>query len=153
MAIWLAGHHGPVTDNAYRLIFAFGALLLIVAAGLRTWGTSYLQAEVLRDTHLHTERLLADGPYRHVRNPLYLGNIFLAAGIGLMASRIGCLILLLGMTVFVIRLLLPEESELWRDQGEPYRFYCAAVPRVVPSLRPRMPPAGNAAGLRGSAPS
>jgi hypothetical protein len=88
--------------------------------------------------------LLADGPYRHVRNPLYLGNIFMAAGIGLMASRIGFLILWLGMTVFVIRLLLREESELLRDQGESYRSYCAAVPRLVPSLTPRVPSAGNA---------
>jgi len=144
IADWLAKGHGSVTDNAYRLVFAFGAFLLTVAAFLRTWGTSYLQAAVMRDSRVHTEKLLADGPYRHVRNPLYLGNIFMAAGVGLMASRIGCLILLLGMTVFVVRLLLREESELLRDQGEPYRAYCAAVPRLLPSLLPRVPPAGNA---------
>jgi protein-S-isoprenylcysteine O-methyltransferase Ste14 len=142
---WLAKHLGTTaTDNCYRLIFALGALLLALAALLRTWGTSYLQADVMRDPQVHTEKLLADGPYRHVRNPLYLGNIFMALGIGLMASRIGFLVLSLGMTVFVIRLLLREEAELVRDQGEPYRRYCAAVPRLVPSLAPRVPPAGNA---------
>jgi protein-S-isoprenylcysteine O-methyltransferase Ste14 len=140
----LAKPHGSVTDNASRLVFAFGALMLIVAALLRTWGTAYLQAAVMRDARVHTEKLLADGPYRHVRNPLYLGNIFMAVGIGLMASRLGFLILMLGMTVFVIRLLLREESELLRDQGEPYRAYCAAVPRLLPSLPPRVPSAGNA---------
>jgi protein-S-isoprenylcysteine O-methyltransferase Ste14 len=144
IANWLAQRRGPITDNSYRLIFAFGALLLTVAAFLRTWGTSYLQADVMRDSHLHTERLLADGPYRRVRNPLYLGNIFMAIGVGLMASRIGFLILLLAMTVFVFRLLLREESELLRDQGESYRSYCAAVPRLLPSLTPRVPAAGNA---------
>ena len=72
----------------------------------------------MRDSKIHTERLLADGPYRYVRNPLYLGNIFMAAGMGLMASRSGFLILLLGMTVFVIRLILREEAELLRDQGD-----------------------------------
>jgi len=143
IADWLAKRHGPVTDNAYRLIFAFGTLLLTVASFLRTWGTSYLQADVMRDSRVHTEKLLADGPYRHVRNPLYLGNILMAVGVGLMASRIGFLILVTGMTVFVIRLLLREESELLRDQGEPYRAYCAAVPRLVPSLLPRVPSAGN----------
>jgi protein-S-isoprenylcysteine O-methyltransferase Ste14 len=142
---WLAKHVGfTATDNAYRLILAFSVLLLTLAALLRTWGTSYLQANVVRDSKIHTERLLADGPYRYVRNPLYLGNIFMAAGIGLMASRIGFLILLLGMTVFVIRLILREEAELLRDQGEPYRRYCAAVPRLIPSLIPRLACAGNA---------
>jgi protein-S-isoprenylcysteine O-methyltransferase Ste14 len=142
---WLARRLATTaSDNSYRLIFALATLLLALAAYLRTWGTSYLQAEVMRDSRVHTERLLADGPYRYVRNPLYLGNIFMALGEGLMASRIGLLILLVGMTVFVIRLLLREEAELLRDQGESYRCYCAAVPRLLPSLTPRVPPAGNA---------
>jgi protein-S-isoprenylcysteine O-methyltransferase Ste14 len=142
---WFAKHLGTTaTDNTYRLIFAFSALLLAFAALLRTWGTSYLQPEVMRDSEIHTERLLADGPYRYVRNPLYLGNIFMAVGIGLMASRSGFLILSVGMTVFVIRLVLREEAELLRDQGEPYRRYCATVPRLIPSLTPRLPGAGNA---------
>src|SRR5215469_14056054 len=142
---WEATHLGiAVTKNSFRFILAFGAALVAVAAYLRTWGTSYLRAEVMRDSRVHTERLLADGPYRYVRNPLYLGNIFMAAGTGLMASRSGFLILLLGMTVFVIRLILREEAELWRDQGKPYRRYCATVPRLIPSLIPRLACAGNA---------
>jgi protein-S-isoprenylcysteine O-methyltransferase Ste14 len=142
---WLAKHLGTTpTANAYRLILAFSALLLTLAALLRSWGTSYLDAEVMRDSEVHTERLLADGPYRYVRNPLYLGNIFMAVGIGLMASRSGFLILSLGMTVLVIRLILREEAELLRDQGEPYRRYRAIVPRLIPSLSPRVPRAGNA---------
>ena len=142
---WLVKYFGRMpTGNDYRLIFGFGALLLVLAAFLRTWGTSYLQADVMRDSLVHTEQLLADGPYRYVRNPLYLGNIFMALGIGLMASRVGFLVLSLGMTVFVIRLLLREEADLLRDRGEAYRRYCTAVPRLVPSLTPRVPPAGNA---------
>ena len=111
IANWLVRRPGPGNDNAHRLILAFGALLVTAAASLRTWGTSYLQAEVMRDPQVRTERLMADGPYRHVRNPLYLGNILMAVGTGLAASRIGFLVLSLGMTVFVIRLLLREEAE------------------------------------------
>jgi len=144
IADWLAKPLGTAAgDNSYRLVFAIGGLLVAAAALLRTWGTSYLQADVMRDRRVHTDRLLADGPYRYVRNPLYLGNILMAIGIGFMASRTGFVILSVGMTVFVIRLLLREESELSRDQGEPYRRYSAAVPRLVPALAPRVPPAGN----------
>lgn len=53
---WLAKRWGTTaTDNSYRLIFAFDALSLALAAFLRTWGTSYLQAEVMRDSRVHTE--------------------------------------------------------------------------------------------------
>jgi len=146
IASWIARQRGvEVTDNACRVVYAFGALALVIAAFLRTWGTSYLQADVMRDAAVHTEKLLADGPYRYVRNPLYLGNIFMAVGMGLMASRLGFVILCMGMTFFVLRLLLREESELLRDQGESYRRYCEAVPRLWPSLRPRVPAAGHTA--------
>lgn len=144
LAHWGAARFGvPATDNTLRLIFALGTLLLGLAVLLRTWGTAYLQADVMRDSRVHTERLLADGPYRYVRNPLYLGNILMATAIGLMASRVGFFVLSIGMTLFVIRLILREETDLLRDQGESYRRYCAAVPRLLPSLTPRVPSAGN----------
>ena len=140
---WLTGLLATqATSSSYRLVFALGTVVLVLAACIPTWGTSYLQAEVMRDARVHTERLLADGPYRYVRNPLYFGNILL--GLGLMASRIGFLILSIGLTVFVLRLILREESELQRGQGDLYRRYCAAVPRLLPSLTARVPPARSA---------
>jgi len=136
---------GAATYNTYRLIFGVGTVLLGVAAFFRTWGTAYLRADVMRDVRVHTERLVANGPYRYVRNPLYFGNILMATAIGLMASRIGFFLLAIGMTIFVIRLLLREESDLLRDQGESYRDYCEAVPRLLPSLVPRVPEGENMA--------
>ena len=145
IADWAASRLATAaTHNIYRFIFAFGSLLLTAAAFLRTWGTSYLQADIMRDSRVHTERLLADGPYRYVRNPLYLGTILMACAIGLMASRTGFFVLSIGMTIFVVRLLLREEADLRRDQGESYQRYCAAVPRLFPSLKLRVPQAGNA---------
>ena len=144
LAEWVARARGmAATRDSYRVVFAFGAFLVALASFLRTWGTAYLHADVMRDSRVHTERLLADGPYRHVRNPLYLGNILLATGVGLMASRTGFVILAGGMTVFVIRLILREEADLLRDQGESYRRYFEAVPRLLPSVLPRVAPAGN----------
>src|SRR5271154_6050580 len=87
---WIAARRGiAATENAFKVIFLVGAILIALAALLRTWGTSYLHAEVMRDSSVHTERLVADGPYRFVRNPLYLGNILMAVGMGFMASRAG----------------------------------------------------------------
>lgn len=144
IADWIAARLGTTASaDSYRLVFAVGSLLVFVAAILRTWGTSYLRADVMRDSRVHTERLVADGPYRYVRNPLYIGNILLAIGVGLMASRIGVVILVAGMTWFVLRLIGREEAELARDQGEAYQRYRGTVRKLLPSLTPRVPPAGN----------
>ena len=87
----------------------------------------------------HAESLVADGPYRYVRNPLYLANLPMAAGIGVLASRLGWLFLILGISLFCYRLILREESGLLETQGESYRSYMKAVPRMWPALRPRVP--------------
>ena len=137
----------------HRLVFAMAALLAALASMIRTWGTAYLQPEVMVSMRVQTSRLVADGPYRFVRNPLYIGNILLALGMGFMASRLGFAVLVLGNAVFVYRLILREEAGLEAAQGENYRAYCAAVPRLVPALFPRVPSAGSApnyaAGLLG----
>jgi hypothetical protein len=127
----------------YRLTFAVAALFTIAAALVRTWGTAYLNSEVMIAMRVHASRLVADGPYRYVRNPLYFGNISLAVGFALMASRVGFFILVVGMIVFCYRLILREEAGIAASQGDSYRAYCAAVPRLLPALRPKVPPAGG----------
>jgi len=121
-----------------RLIFGAGAFLVFLAAALRTWATAYLRTEVVHDAGQHSEAVIADGPYRHVRNPLYLANLPLVAGVGVMASRLGWLVMVLGMWIFVYRLILYEEDGLLRAQGEPYGNYLKLVPRFWPSLTSRV---------------
>jgi len=141
---WIEKQRGvPTADWQYHAIFAVAALFCIANALIRTWGTAYLNPEVMVDKRLHTTRLVADGPYRYLRNPLYFGNILLGIGFGLMASRIGFVILVLGMIIFDYRLILREEAGILASQGESYRVYCAAVPRLFPALRPQLPCGGT----------
>jgi protein-S-isoprenylcysteine O-methyltransferase Ste14 len=128
--------------NITRLIIASGALLVFLVAVLRTWAAAYLRTEVVHDTSQHFEALVADGPFRYTRNPLYLANLPMAAGIGVLASRLGWLFLVMANWLFVYRLIFREEAALRQNQGESYLAYLNAVPRFWPSLRPRVP-AGN----------
>ncbi len=153
---WIARVRGTMPSNtAYHLIFFVGALCTVAAAAIRTWGTAYLNSETMIAMRVQTSRLVADGPYRYVRNPLYFGNILWAAGFGLMASRVGFLILVGGMIIFSYRLITREEAGIAANQGDSYRSYRAAVPRLLPVLRPKLPPAGGvpnwADGLLGEA--
>jgi len=123
-------------------VFAVAAALTLLAGLVRTWGAAYLRSDVVHDPSLRLESVVADGPYRHVRNPLYLGTVLLGIGFGFVASRVGFLVLALGLTLFTYRLVRREESALLATQGEAYRRFVAAVPRFVPSLRPRLPSGG-----------
>ena len=128
-----------------RTMIAAGALLVFAAAILRTWATAYLRSEVVHDTRQHSDTLVADGPYRFTRNSLYLANVPMAAGIGVLSSRLGWFFLVGASWLFVYRLILREEEALRQGQGESYRAYCDAVPRFWPSLTPRVPPGSRPA--------
>ncbi|MFZ0333719.1 MAG: methyltransferase [Candidatus Acidiferrales bacterium] len=133
---------GPAGLRALHLIFAFAALLCILAAALRTWAAAYLHSVIVHDHALHSENLVADGPFRRTRNPLYLGGVLLAAGMGFLASRLGWCVMTFGLLFFYYRLIFREEAALTASQGESFRAYCAAVPRFFPSLFPRVPASG-----------
>jgi protein-S-isoprenylcysteine O-methyltransferase Ste14 len=136
------GANSPHAETLARCALAFAALLLLLTALLRTWATSYLRSDVMQDNDLRAEKVVASGPYRHVRNPLYLGNILMAIGMGLLASRLGFVVIVLGITIFCLRLIGLEESNLQKEQGESYVEFCRRVPRLWPSLEPRLPDSG-----------
>lgn len=87
---------------------------------------------------------MADGPFRYVRNPLYFGGVLFAVGFALAASRLGFLVAVAALTLFYYRLIAREESQLKTTQGESYLQYLKAVPRLIPSLTPRVPAGGLA---------
>jgi len=97
---------------------------------------------VVHDAKLHVEKLVADGPYRYVRNPLYLGTLLMTVGLGLLASRSGFVILAGGAAIRILRLIGREEAELAERQGQRFREYCRRVPRLLPAFRPRVPASG-----------
>ena len=122
-----------------QVMFGIAALLVAASAMMRTWATAYLQSDVVQDSKFRTEALVADGPYRRVRNPLYFSNVLMTLSMALLASRTGWLVIVVGMVVFQYRLIGREELELSRTLGENYQAYCKAVPRLWPSIRPRVP--------------
>jgi protein-S-isoprenylcysteine O-methyltransferase Ste14 len=142
---WVGFRFQMDADLVAHLLFAFAAALLVLAALLRTWASAYLHAEVVYATEVKTGSLVADGPYRQLRNPLYFDNVLMAVALGVMMSRLGFLAAVVAMLVFCYRLILREEAELQASQGEPYESYSKAVPRLWPALWPLIPSAGRRA--------
>jgi protein-S-isoprenylcysteine O-methyltransferase Ste14 len=137
LANWLGAARGMDANLVARLLFAFATGLLVAAALFRTGASSYLHSSVVYAAEVKTASLVADGPYRRVRIPLYFANIPLAIRMGAMMSRTGCFVAIAAMLVFCYRLILGAESELQASQGQPYDLYRKAVPRLWPSPLPR----------------
>jgi protein-S-isoprenylcysteine O-methyltransferase Ste14 len=140
---WLAGRLGASPDLVAHVVLAVAAALVAAAALLRTWASSVLLADVVYATELKTDSLVADGPYRHVRNPLYFANVLMAIGMGALMSRVGFVVAVLGMIVFCYRLIFREEAFFEADQRAQYEPYRRAVPRLLPALRPRIAAGGR----------
>src|SRR5947209_7782024 len=60
-------------------VIVLASLIALIGAILRVWGTAYLGANIVHHPGMQSQLLVAAGPYRYLRNPLYLGTAFMVA--------------------------------------------------------------------------
>ncbi len=82
-------------------------------------------------------RLVVQGPYRHVRNPMYLGVSLALLG-GVLLARSGALLAYWAAWFAAVNLFVLgyEEPRLRRQFGAGFVEFAAHVPRWMPRLRP-----------------
>ena len=144
-------------STAFNVLLLLGIFCALAAAGLRTWGSAYLGNDVVQDGGMHVPmsptpfagdqrpEVLTAGPYRHLRNPLYVGTLLHTFALALLMPRSGAIFAIVAASVLQVRLILAEESYLMAKIGEPYRTYCANVPRLLPRVRASIPSSGQSA--------
>ena len=131
----LAARSGWIGLGAATVAVTLIALAcLALGAMLRVWGTAYLGSGVMRGAVMQGARLVAAGPYRHLRNPLYLGSWLLAIATSLLMPPSGAAFFLPAFSLFVLFLISAEERFLSAQLGDVYRQYCRRVPRLWPRL-------------------
>lgn len=116
-------------------VIVVGALLAALGAILRVWGAAYLGTCTVQSLNMKADSVMADGPYRSVRNPLYLGLWCTIAALTFVMPPTGALVTMILFTIFQFRLILGEEAYLTSQLGETYRNYLSTVPRLIPRLR------------------
>lgn len=124
---------------ATAAVIVCGALAALVGAVLRVWGVAFLGYGVVHHGQMQGDAVTVAGPYRHLRNPLYVGGWFLFLALALLMPPSGALFTVVLATIHFLRLILGEEAFLAEKLGEPYREYLRAVPRLVPRLRSSLP--------------
>lgn len=82
-------------------------------------------------------RIVASGPYRYVRNPMYLGAMLVILGVGMrLGSPSASAVSLFFLVLAHLFVVLYEEPALERSFGDSYRRYKRSVDRWMPR-RPR----------------
>jgi protein-S-isoprenylcysteine O-methyltransferase Ste14 len=139
LAAWPARSGWISFSAATILVLLLGILCALAGAILRTWAAAYLGTSIVQDKAMHGSSVVAAGPYRHLRNPLYLGTFFHTFALALLMPPSGAIFCILAIAFIQLRLINAEESFLAAKLGEPYLAYCARVPRLFPSLTARVP--------------
>jgi len=135
--------------TAFNVLLAIGIAVALAGAFLRTWGSAYLGANIVQSSAMHAAEaspatgMLQDGPFRHTRNPLYLGTFLHTLALALLMPVSGAIFAIVATGVLEIRLILAEETFLAAKLGAPYEAYCALVPQILPSLRTRIATTGR----------
>ncbi len=123
---------GPLAYLAFPLWFVGGVIILwcFMDFALKGRGTP--------NPIDPPKELVATGPYRYVRNPIYVGVLILIAGHLLWFKTIWMLVY--AVVVFLVChsfVVLYEEPTLKRKFGETYEDYSRSVPRWIPRLKSR----------------
>lgn len=112
--------------------------VVLIGSGLMLYGWSAgLLAAAAPITRSSPVELLRRGPYRYVRNPLYLSIAAVLAGISTLYGAWGVrdLVRAAIVAVFVhIAVVRFEEPATRRALGAAYDEYCRRVPRWLPRL-------------------
>jgi protein-S-isoprenylcysteine O-methyltransferase Ste14 len=117
-------------------LITLGLILIAFGELLRLWGVSYA-GSATRTRKVGAPELVTNGPYAHLRNPLYLGNIFMYCGVVIAFG--GWLPHLLYLVIFFfswqyIQIVKVEEKKLRELFGTKFERYAESVSRFLPRL-------------------
>jgi protein-S-isoprenylcysteine O-methyltransferase Ste14 len=108
-----------------------GAMVFILALALVAWAiVTITRAGSNVPTNLPTTTIVASGPYRFTRNPIYLGMFLGLIGLAIAFDNLWLLMMLVPFAL-VIRygVVAREETYLERKFGDVYRRYHTRVRR------------------------
>lgn len=119
---WAIG--GPITELLGGLLVGGGiVLILLAAAEMRKQRTTIIP-------HMEADRLVSSGIFKRSRNPIYLGDALILAGLALRwEAPIALLLVPLFMFTITQRFIIPEENRLRVKFRADFARYCQKTRR------------------------
>lgn len=82
------------------------------------------------------DKLVTEGIFNHCRNPLYIGNILMLLGIGILANSFVYVFIVIPVFLFIYQaIVIAEEDFLRKKFGRGFDDYCLQVNRWLPNMK------------------
>jgi len=115
-----------------------GLVFVILGEALRIWAVSFAGSETRTTGSVGGSKLVTQGPYSITRNPLYVGNVLIYTGVGIMSNSLFPYLQIFGFIYFVFQyyaIILSEEEYLRQTFTEKFDIYTKTVGRLFPTFR------------------
>lgn len=113
--------------------------LVITVYGQAIRGATIGLAYIVRggkDKKVYADTLVTEGIFNHCRNPLYVGNILMLLGVGILSNSLYYVGILIPLFLFIYQaIVLAEENFLRNKFGQQFNEYCTRVNRWWIRLR------------------
>lgn len=122
-------------ENYYWIPIILGLLITVGGQLIRgmTIGLDYI-IRGGRDKKVYAENLVTGGLFSHVRNPLYVGNILMLLGVGILANSLYYTLIVMPVFLFIYQcIVLAEENFLRGKFGPGFDEYTKKVNRWFPN--------------------
>lgn len=122
---------GQFGSNYYLYPILTGMLVTFSGEIIRgiTIGLAYI-IRGGKDKKVYAEKLVTEGIFRHCRNPLYVGNILMLLGVGILANSAIYVGIVIPFFLFIYQaIVLAEENFLRNKFGADFDEYCSQVNR------------------------
>lgn len=132
--LFTAGAFGP---GYYLIPLVLGLAITFSGEILRgmTIGLAYI-IRGGRDKKVYAEKLVTEGLFSHCRNPLYVGNILMLAGVGILSNSLFYVLIVLPLFLFIYQaIVLAEENFLRNKFGQQFEEYTRKVNRWLIDFR------------------
>jgi protein-S-isoprenylcysteine O-methyltransferase Ste14 len=130
------------TENIFQAEYKTWPLIIglfVTVLGQAIRGATIGLAYIVRggkDKKVYAEHLVSTGIFSHCRNPLYVGNILMLLGVGILANSLIYVAIIMPLFLFIYQaIVLAEENFLRGKFGADFDVYCAKVNRWIPSLK------------------
>jgi protein-S-isoprenylcysteine O-methyltransferase Ste14 len=121
-----------IFENASATTLITGFAIALSGEFMRLWGVSWAGSETRTTGGVGGSFLVISGPFGHVRNPLYVGNILLYLGLGVMSWALFPYLQIVAILFFIVQyhfIVKEEEEYLIKTFNDDYNKYVENVPR------------------------
>ncbi len=126
---WFGMDPGLSLQTGYIIV----AALLAIASLIRMWAGSILTSQRVMAFKVQKSQLTTSGPYRLVRNPIYLADLIAYLAFAFCLKPVGLLLPVL-IYIHYTQLVIYEEQSLKQQFGERFQEFKRTTPRFIPNF-------------------